>query len=30
MMYLNEPALDALAADLRAFYGGGLEDQRPD
>ena len=30
MMYLNEPALDALAADLRAFYQGKLEDARPD
>lgn len=30
MMYLHEPALDALAADLRAFYAGALEDQRPD
>jgi carboxypeptidase C (cathepsin A) len=30
MMYLNDGALDALAADLRAFYAGSLEDQRPD
>ena len=30
MMYLNEPALEAIAADLRAFYAGRLEDQRPD
>lgn len=30
MMYLNEPALDAIAADLRAFYAGALEDQRPE
>ncbi len=30
MMYLNEPALDALAADLRAFYQGKLADSRPD
>ena len=30
MMYLNEPAIDALAADLRTFYAGKLEDQRPD
>lgn len=30
MMYLHEPALEALAADLRAFYAGSLEDQRPD
>lgn len=30
MMYLHEPALEAIAADLRAFYAGELEDQRPD
>jgi carboxypeptidase C (cathepsin A) len=30
MMYLNEPALDALAADLRTFYAGKLEDDRPE
>ena len=30
MMYLNEGALEALAADLRTFYAGKLEDQRPD
>jgi carboxypeptidase C (cathepsin A) len=28
MMYLNEPALTALAADLRSFYAGRLEDAR--
>lgn len=30
MMYLNEGALEALAADLRSFYSGKLEDQRPE
>lgn len=30
MMYLNEGALTALAADLRAFYAGKLQDARPD
>lgn len=30
MMYLNEPALAALAADLRTFYAGKLEDSRPE
>ena len=30
MMYLHEPALDALAADLRTFYAGKLEDARPE
>ncbi|MGB3625843.1 MAG: peptidase S10 [Henriciella sp.] len=30
MMYLHEPALEAVAADLRAFYAGSLEDMRPD
>lgn len=30
MMYLNEGALEALAADLRTFYAGKLEDKRPD
>lgn len=30
MMYLNDGALDSLAADLRAFYSGKLEDARPD
>lgn len=30
MMYLNEDALAALAADLRTFYSGKLEDKRPD
>lgn len=30
MMYLNEDALDALTRDLRAYYAGKLEDQRPD
>lgn len=30
MMYLHEPALEAIAADLRAFYAGRLEDQKPD
>ncbi|MEX1252506.1 MAG: peptidase S10 [Hyphomonas sp.] len=30
MMYLNEGALAALAADLRTFYAGKLEDARPD
>ncbi|MEZ6012010.1 MAG: peptidase S10 [Hyphomonas sp.] len=30
MMYLNEGALKALAADIRSFYAGKLEDQRPD
>lgn len=30
MMYLNEGALEALAADLRAFYADKLEDARPD
>jgi len=29
MMYLNEGALAALAADLRTFYTGKLEDDRP-
>ena len=28
MMYLNEPAIHGLAADLRTFYAGKLEDQR--
>jgi carboxypeptidase C (cathepsin A) len=30
MMYLNEGALSALAADLRAFYAGQLKDGRPE
>ena len=30
MMYLNDGALKALAADIRSFYAGKLEDQRPD
>lgn len=30
MMYLNDGALEALAADLRTFYAGKLEDARPD
>ena len=30
MMYLNEPALDALAAGLRTFYAGKPEDARPE
>lgn len=30
MMYLNEGALEALAADLRTFYAGRLEDARPE
>jgi len=30
MMYLNEGALAALAADLRAFYAGKLQDARPE
>lgn len=30
MMYLNQPALEALAADLRAFFAGKLDDARPD
>jgi carboxypeptidase C (cathepsin A) len=30
MMYLNEGALGALSKDIRAFYAGQLEDQRPD
>ncbi|MEQ9506758.1 MAG: peptidase S10 [Hyphomonas sp.] len=30
MMYLNEPALEALAADLRSFYAGRLKDTQPD
>ncbi|KCZ47588.1 MULTISPECIES: S10 family peptidase [unclassified Hyphomonas] len=30
MMYLNEGALDALVKDIRSFYAGQLEDQRPD
>lgn len=29
MMYLNEPALESLAADLRTFFAGKLEDERP-
>jgi carboxypeptidase C (cathepsin A) len=30
MMYLNEGALEALSADIRAFYANRLEDRRPD
>jgi hypothetical protein len=30
MMYLNEGALEALSADIRAFYADRLEDRRPD
>ncbi len=30
MMYLNNGALNALAADIRSFYAGKLEDERPD
>ena len=30
MMYLNDGALKALAADIRSFYAGKLEDERPD
>jgi carboxypeptidase C (cathepsin A) len=30
MMYLNEPAQQALSADLRKFYDGQLQDNRPD
>jgi carboxypeptidase C (cathepsin A) len=30
MMYLNEGALDALVTDIRSFYAGKLEDERPD
>ena len=30
MMYLNEGALQALNADIRAFYANRLEDTRPD
>ncbi len=30
MMYLNEGALQALASDIRAFYAGKLQDERPD
>tara|TARA_R110000803_G_scaffold1275_3_gene4216 strand:- start:1607 stop:3151 length:1545 start_codon:yes stop_codon:yes gene_type:complete len=30
MMYLNEGALEALSADVRAFYAGQLQDTRPD
>ena len=30
MMYLNDGALEALSADIRAFYADRLEDRRPD
>ena len=30
MMYLNEGALDGLIKDIRSFYAGKLEDERPD
>ena len=30
MMYLNEDALQTLQADIRTFYAGKLEDERPD
>ena len=30
MMYLNDGALDALVKDIRSFYAGQLQDQRPD
>ena len=30
MMYMNDGALKALAADIRSFYAGKLEDERPD
>ncbi len=30
MMYLHDPSLKAITADLRAFYAGTLEDERPE
>lgn len=30
MMYLNDGALDGLSKDIRSFYAGKLEDERPD